>query len=118
MAYILLVDDNEVIRTVTKFSLQYRHSITLADSGMEGIKLAESSHFDLIITDINMPEMDGIEFIKKIRSIKSCASIPILVLTANLDEYKDKAKEAGATGWILKPFEPAVLLETIDKVLK
>lgn len=118
MAYILAIDDNAVIRDVIKFTLQDRHSVTLASNAKEGIRLAETSHFDLIITDISMPEISGIEFIKEIRKIKSYASTPILALTANLDEYKDKTKEAGATGWILKPFEPKQLLETIAEVLK
>lgn len=118
MAYILIIDDNAVIRDVVKFTLQTRHSVTMAENGREGIELAMSSDFDLIITDISMPEMDGIEFVTEIRKKKSYANTPILILTANLEENKQKIKESGASGWILKPFEPDKLLETIDEVLK
>ena len=118
MAYILAIDDNAVIRDVIKFTLQERHDVTLANSGEEGISLAEVSQFDLIITDINMPEMNGIEFVREIRKNKKHVSTPILVLTANLEDHKDEIKDSGATGWILKPFEPKKLLETIAEVLK
>ena len=121
MAYILAIDDNAVIRDVITFTLQNRHSVTVANNGKEGLKLAEASHFDVIITDIKMPEMNGIEFVKEIRKNKSYASTPILMLTANLKENKEMlkdSKESGATGWILKPFEPEKLLKTIDEVLK
>ena len=118
MAYILAVDDNDVIRDVLRFTLQDRHDVTLAYNGEEAMSLARASQFDVIITDMNMPGMNGIEFIKEIRKNKSYTSTPILVLTANLEEPKDKAKEAGATGWILKPFEPKKLLETIDEIFK
>ena len=117
MANILAIDDNDVIREVLKFTLQNHHDVTLAYNGQEGISLARASQFDLIITDMKMPEMNGIEFIKEIRKNKSYASTPILVLTSNLDEPKDKAKATGATGWILKPFDPKKLLEVIDEAL-
>lgn len=117
MAYILAIDDNTVIRDVVEFTLQDRHSVTVANNGKEGIALAEASQFDVIITDISMPEMNGIEFVTEIRKNKSYAKTPILILTANLEENKQKIKDCGATGWILKPFKPEKLLETIDTVL-
>lgn len=118
MAYILVIDDNVVIREVVAFTLENFHSVTVANNGTEGIALATASQFDVIITDVSMPEMNGIEFVKEIRKNQSYASTPILVLTANLEEYREKIKESGATGWILKPFEPEKLLETINEVLK
>ena len=121
MAYILVIDDNAVIRDVIKFTLQYRHSVTTATNGKEGIELAEASHFDLIITDIKMPEMNGIDFVKQIRKNESYATTPILMLTATLEENLEmlnESKAAGASGWMLKPFEPGKLLETIDELLK
>jgi len=118
MAYILVIDDNAVIRDIVKFTLQNHYSVTLADDGKEGLKLAESSRFDLIITDVSMPDMSGLEVIKELRKMESYSSTPILVLTANMDDYKEKSKESGATGWIVKPFEPGRLLETVDGVLK
>ena len=101
MAYILAIDDNDVIRDVLRFTLQDRHDVTLAYNAQEGISLAGASQFDVIITDINMPGMNGIEFIKEIRKKKSYASTPILVLTANLEEPKDKAKESGAISKVM-----------------
>lgn len=118
MAYILAIDDNAVIRDVIKFTLQDRHDITLASSGKEGISLAENSQFDLIITDINMPEMDGVEFVREIRKNKKHDSTPILVLTANVEDHESQIKESGAVGWVIKPFEPKKLLEAIAEILK
>jgi two-component system chemotaxis response regulator CheY len=118
MAYILVIDDNAVIRDVVKFTLQNHYSITLANDGKEGLKLAESSHFDLIITDVSMPDMSGLEVVKELRKIEAYSTTPILVLTANMEDYQEKSKESGATGWIAKPFEPGRLLETVDGVLK
>jgi len=118
MAYILAIDDNAVIREVIMFTLQYRHSVTVATDAKEALALAEASNFDVIITDIKMPGMDGIEFVKEIRKNKSYSSTPILMLTANLKENKQKIKDSGASGWIQKPFEPEKLLETIAEVLK
>ena len=118
MAYILFVDDNAVIRDVARFTMQNRHSVTLANDAEEAMKLAESSNFDVIITDVNMPGMNGLEFVKELRKKEKYTSTPILILTANMDDYKDESKESGATGWILKPFEPDKLLQTIDDVFK
>lgn len=118
MAYILAIDDNAVIRDVILFTLQDRHSVTLASNAEEGFAQLEASHFDLIITDIKMPEMNGIDFVKEVRKNSSYASTPILILTANLTDYKQAIKDSGATGWIKKPFVPEQLLETITEVLK
>lgn len=118
MTKILVVDDNAVIRDVAKFTLQNQYDVTLAKDGKEGIALAQATQFDAIITDIQMPEMDGIEFVTEIRKNKSYSQTPILVVTVNLEDNKQKIKASGATGWILKPFDPVKLLETIAKVLK
>lgn len=118
MAYILAIDDNAVIRDVMKFTLQHRHSVTMAETAKEALGHVGSKRFDLIITDIGMPDMNGVEFIKEVRKLDAYKKTPIVVLTANLAEHKDKTKEAGATGWILKPFEPNKLLSIIDELLK
>ena len=118
MAKILVIDDNAVIREVVTFTLQNHHDLTLAKNGKEGVELAKTSEFDVIITDIKMPEMDGIEFVKEIRKVQSYAQTPILIVTANIIDNKQKMKDSGATGWILKPFDPEKLLEMIDKVLR
>lgn len=118
MANILVIDDNAVIREVVTFTLHDYHRVTTANNGKEGFALAEASQFDLIISDLKMPEMDGIEFVTEIRKISSYANTPILILTVNIEGNKDKIKDSGATGWIVKPFEPNKLLETITDVLK
>lgn len=118
MANILIVDDNAVIREVLTFALHNHHDVTIAENGKEGLALAGTSQFDVIITDISMPEMDGIEFVTTIRKNKSYARTPILVVTANLNEKKQEMEAAGATGWIVKPFEPKKLLESVDDLLK
>lgn len=118
MAKILVVDDNAVIREVLTFSLHNHYDVTVAENGKEGIAVAEASQFDLIITDIKMPEMDGIEFVTEMRKKKAYAQTPILVITANLKVNEQEIRKSGATGWIVKPFEPIKLLETITNVLK
>ena len=70
MAYILVIDDNAVIRDVVRFTLQNRHSVTLANDGEEAIRLAESSHYDLIITVVSMPGMSGLEVVKELARLK------------------------------------------------
>ena len=118
MAYILVIDDNAVIRDVVRFTLQNRHSVTLANDGKEGLELAEKQNFNLVITDVSMPDMSGLEVVKELRQKQAYQSTPILVLTANLGDYKEKIKEVGATGWIEKPFEPDKLLNIIDDALR
>jgi two-component system chemotaxis response regulator CheY len=74
--------------------------------------------FDLIISDLNMPGMDGLAFVKNLRQIAAYRAVPVLILTTEMDPSKKKAaKDAGATGWLVKPFDPAQLLATIRKVL-
>ena len=116
MAKILVVDDNAVIRDVVRFTLQYRHSVTQANDAEEGIRKSENCHFHMIITDINMPGMSGIELIKILRKSKKYAMTPILAITANLNEYREIIKASGATGYLLKPIDPNMLLKTIDAV--
>ena len=118
MAKILVIDDNAVIRDVVTFTLQDHYDVTLAKDGKEGIALAKVSQFDVIITDVRMPEMDGIEFVAEIRKVQSYAQTPILIITANIKDSKQKMKESGATAWLLKPFKPKELLNMVDKVLK
>lgn len=118
MAQILVIDDNAVIRDVATFTLRDHYDVTVANNGKEGITLAKSTQFDVIITDIQMPEMDGLEFVAEIRKNKSYAQTPILIVTVNLEENKEKIKASGATGWILKPFDPKKLLATVDALLK
>ncbi|MCK5881001.1 MAG: response regulator [Sinobacterium sp.] len=90
----------------------------MAEDGVQGLQSAQAEDFDLILTDINMPEMNGIELIGKLRELDAYKHKPILVLTTESStEMKTKGKSAGATGWIVKPFEPEKLLSALERVL-
>lgn len=119
MARILAVDDSKSIRQMVVFTLQSAgHEVVEAEDGVQGLNTAKGSTFNLVLTDINMPNMDGIELIKQLRAIPSYKFTPILTLTTEAGaEKKSEGKAAGATGWIVKPFNPEQLLATIKKVL-
>lgn len=119
MARVLTVDDSVSLRRLVAGTLtQAGHEVTEASNGAEALDLAKQKSFNLVISDLNMPIMDGLTFIKQLRVIAAYKFTPILVLTTEMDpEKKKSAKEAGATGWIVKPFDPEQLLTTIRKVL-
>lgn len=119
MAQILAVDDSASMRQMVAFTLKGAgHSVTEAADGKEALNLAKSTKFDLVLSDVNMPNMDGIALTKELRSLPEFKFTPILILTteAGMDKKQD-GKAAGATGWIVKPFNPDQLLATIKKVL-
>jgi two-component system chemotaxis response regulator CheY len=115
---ILTIDDSKTIRDMLAFTLgRAGYEVIQAEDGRKGLEAVAGGTFDVIITDINMPVMDGIAFIREARALASCKATPILVLTTETsDEKKTQARAAGATGWIVKPFDPAKLLAVIDKV--
>lgn len=120
MAKILAVDDAASIRQLVKFTLQNAgHEVHEADSGKQALQKAHAEgSFDLVISDMNMPEMDGITLIKELRGKEKFKFTPILLLTTESGaEKKSNGKAAGATGWIVKPFNPEQLVATINKVL-
>jgi two-component system chemotaxis response regulator CheY len=119
MARVLAVDDSVSLRRLVAATLtQAGHDVTEASNGAEALEAAKKGTFNLVISDLNMPIMDGLTFIKQMRGLASYKFTPILVLTTEMDpEKKKSAKEAGATGWIVKPFDPDQLLTTIRKVL-
>jgi two-component system chemotaxis response regulator CheY len=116
---ILIVDDSESIREVVNFTLEKEgFNVLVGVDGQDAQKHLNGDKIDLIITDLHMPNMDGIEFIKVVRSNDNYKMIPILFLTTeSQNEKKMEAKEAGATGWIIKPFLPAKLIGAIQKVM-
>lgn len=116
---ILIVDDSESIREILKSLLEKEdYTITTANNGIEALKITTNNQFELIITDLHMPEMDGIEFIEKVRELENYKFTPILILTTETQqEEKNKAKKAGATGWIIKPFVPAKISSIVKRVL-
>jgi two-component system, chemotaxis family, chemotaxis protein CheY len=121
MPKILIVDDSNMLRDMLKYALTdggYTN-LTEAADGVEGLEKANSAIYDLIITDVNMPNMNGLELVERLRAIPVYAKTPLLVLTTeNTDEMKAKGKTVGATGWIVKPFMPEQLLRAIGMVLK
>jgi two-component system, chemotaxis family, chemotaxis protein CheY len=117
---ILFVDDSESIREIVNFTLENEgYEVLLSDNGVNALKYLDGQNINLIITDLHMPEMNGIELIRKIRQMPDYQRTPILFLTTESQtEKKMEAKDAGATGWIVKPFAPAKLLAAITKVIK
>jgi len=121
MKKILVVDDSSVIRMSLEFFLKENgFEVEMAEDGVQGVAKSAGEKYGLIISDINMPNMNGIEMITEIRA--NCPNnkfTPILVLTTESDsDMLDKGKAAGATGWIVKPFTNEDLLATVNKVVK
>ena len=122
---VLVLDDSRTIRTSVKYTLQKSgYEVLLAENGVEGLKvLKENSSMSdrpqMIITDINMPKMNGIEFIKEVKKDRQFKFIPILVLTTESQaEMKNKGKEAGAAGWLVKPFSPEQLTGVVKRFVR
>jgi two-component system chemotaxis response regulator CheY len=117
---ILFVDDSESIREIVQFTLENEgYNVLLGSSGVDAMKYLNGATVDLIITDLHMPELNGIDLIKEIRKIKHYQRTPILFLTTESQAAKKmEAKNAGATGWIIKPFVPAKLIAAINKVIR
>jgi two-component system, chemotaxis family, chemotaxis protein CheY len=117
---ILIVDDSESIREVVSFTLQNEgYEVLIGVDGQDALQFLDGRNIDLIITDLHMPNKDGIGLIKDVREMEAYQRIPILFLTTESQAAKKmEAKEAGATGWIIKPFVPAKLIAAINKVLR
>lgn len=121
MKTVLIVDDSESVRELVSFSLEeHGFKIIKGENGIDAMKhINNNEKIDIIITDLHMPIMNGIEFIKKVREKDFYMGIPILFLTTEIQsEKKMEAKHAGATGWLVKPFAPEKLLATLNKVIK
>lgn len=118
-ASILVVDDSVSIRQSVRFILeQSGYTVHEAADGAEGLKSLGEHKADLVITDVNMPNMDGLTMVKKIRETDGIKFVPILVLTTESQgSVIEEGKKAGATGWIVKPFNDEKLIETIKKVI-
>lgn len=116
---ILAVDDSASIRQMVSFTLKSAgYEITEAVDGQDGLNKAKSKSFNLILTDQNMPNMDGLTLIKNLRAMPAYKTVPILMLTTEAgDTMKAQGKAAGATGWLVKPFDPAKLVEVVKKVI-
>ena len=119
MATILTVDDTASMRQMISFTLNsVGHEVIQASDGKEALKMLEGRKVDLVIADINMPNMDGITLLKSLRALADYKFTPVLMLTTeSQDEKRQQGKVAGATGWIVKPFNPEQLLTVVKKVL-
>ncbi|MGO9546162.1 MAG: response regulator [Rhodomicrobium sp.] len=115
---ILTVDDSKTMREMVSFTLRGAgYEVVEAEDGLKALELLLTKDVDAIITDINMPNMDGVTLVKRLRSQPKFKATPILILTTEgSDEKKQLGRSAGATGWIVKPFAPEKLLQVLNKV--
>jgi len=116
---VLTVDDSASMRQLVKLTLGGAgYTVVEASDGMDGLDRARSQPVDLVVTDLNMPRMDGISLIQELRKMNSYKGVPIILLTTESDDGRKKeARSAGATGWITKPFNQDQLLGVVRKVL-
>jgi len=117
---ILIVDDSESIREVLAFSIENAgYEVLMACDGNDALKFLDGRVIDLILTDYHMPNLNGLELIEKVRQTESYKYTPILVLTTeNQIEMIREARDTGATGWLMKPFNTEKLLQTLRKVIR
>ena len=115
----LIVDDSTTMRQMVAFTLREAgFEVIEAEHGQDALDKIAGRRINIVITDLNMPVMDGITFIGNVRALSATRYVPILMLTTESQpEMKQKGKAAGATGWIVKPFDPPRLLAVIAKVL-
>ena len=115
---ILTVDDSKTMLDMLEFTLKGAgYEVLQAVNGQEGLDVLAANSVDVIISDINMPVMDGITFIQELRKLPENKALPVLILTTESgQDKKDQGRAAGATGWIVKPFDPQKLLAVINKV--
>jgi two-component system chemotaxis response regulator CheY len=116
---ILIVDDSQSIRQMVEATLKSAgYLVTAAEDGQAALDICADNEFDFILTDLNMPRMDGMTLVKSLRTKPTFYSTPIVVLTTEAsDEVKSRGRDAGATGWMVKPFDPKKLLHIVAKVI-
>ena len=119
MKTILAVDDSRSLRQMVMFSLREAgYAVVEACDGREGLEKARGQHFDLVLTDQNMPQLDGLGLIRALRGLPAYQQVPILMLTTESgDDMKAKGRAAGANGWLVKPFDPERLCAVVKKVI-
>ncbi|WP_374260968.1 response regulator [Zoogloea sp.] len=116
---VLTVDDSASIRQMVSFTLKSAgYEVVEAVDGMDGLDKSKTKAFNLVLTDQNMPRMDGLSLIKALRGTPQYRTVPILMLTTeSSDAMKSQGRAAGATGWLVKPFDPQKLIEVVKKVI-
>ncbi|PCJ36357.1 MAG: response regulator [Alphaproteobacteria bacterium] len=114
----LTIDDSKTMRDMVSFTLKNAgYDVVEAENGQLGLDKIAGASFDVIITDVNMPVMDGITFTREARKRAEARTTPILILTTESgSDIKNEGRSAGATGWIVKPFNPEKLLQVVEKV--
>ena len=119
MKSVLAVDDSPSMRSMVSLTLEGAgFKVLTAEDGTEAFEMAAKEEIDLVLTDVNMPNMDGITLIRELRGLEKYKFVPILTLTTEKsDAKKAEGRAAGATGWIVKPFEPTHLVAVINKLL-
>ncbi len=118
MKKVLYIDDASSMRKLVNLVLEKDFELTLAANGQEGFEAVQQQDFDVIITDINMPVMNGLQLLEKIRQHENSKFTPVLMMTTEAsDEMKAEGKRLGATGWIVKPFDPDKLAAIIHRVI-
>lgn len=116
---ILAVDDSGSLRQILSFSLKAAgYGVIEAVDGQDGLDKAKQQQVDMVLTDQNMPGMDGLSLIRALRQMKNYQNVPILMLTTESgDDMKAQGRAAGANGWLVKPFDPARLTEVVRKLI-
>lgn len=120
MHSILAVDDSASMRQMVSFTLKNSgYQVIEAVDGQDAIEKLNGKQVDLVLTDQNMPRMDGLSLVKNLRSMPQYKATPILILTTeSSDQMKQQGRAVGATGWLVKPFDPVKLIEVINKVIR
>jgi two-component system chemotaxis response regulator CheY len=116
---VLTIDDSRTILAMLHHTLSNAgFEVLQAEDGQRGLSVLDANRVDIVITDINMPVMDGIEFIRRVRAKGTHNSLPILILTTETSQDKrEQGRAAGGTGWIVKPFDPEKLISVIHRVV-
>ena len=119
MARILAVDDSAAMRQMVGITLTGAgHQVEQANDGREALQIAERQKFDLVITDVNMPNMDGISMVKQVKTMDAYKFTPIIMLTTEAEESKkQQGQAAGAKAWVVKPFKPEQMLAAVGKLV-
>jgi two-component system chemotaxis response regulator CheY len=116
---ILVVDDTRSMRKMVAAVLAGAgYEVSQAEDGVEALELAQSRQFDLVVTDHNMPRMDGVTLVRELRQLRQYDAVALIVLSTEVDPVlKQKGREAGATGWMVKPFDPQRMLDIVGKFI-
>lgn len=116
---ILIVDDSSSLRQVVKIALESSgYEVTEAEHGQDGLNKLKNNTFNMVLSDFNMPVMNGIEFVKELKMIPEYKFCPVIMLTTETeDDKKQEGKLAGVKAWVVKPFKPNTILNAVEKLM-